>query len=150
MNMFKPTEAKTPDEYIDLILDPERKGEIIKLDKLIMKAVPSLDRFIIAGMIGYGKFHYKSKSGREGDWSMIALASQKNYISVYVCGTDGDKYVTEDYKSKLPKADIGKSCIRIKRTSDIDLEVLEEVVKKGIEVMRDGKSSAFSQVTILS
>src|SRR5687767_5953022 len=99
MNMFKPTEAKTPQEYIDLIEDPERKAEITKLDKLIKKAVPGLDEFIIAGMIGYGKFHYKSKSGREGDWSMIALASQKNYISVYVCGTDGEKYITEDYKS---------------------------------------------------
>jgi hypothetical protein len=150
MNMFKPTEAKTPDEYIDLVQDPERKAEIIKLDKLIMKAVPSLDRFIIAGMIGYGKFHYKSKSGREGDWSMIALASQKNYISVYVCGTDGEKYVAEDYKSKLPKANIGKSCIRFKRTSDVDLDILEEVIKKGVQVMKDGKSSVYSQVSGLN
>ena len=145
MNMFKPTKAKTPDEYIDLIQDPERKEEMIKLDKLIRKALPNLDRFIIAGMIGYGKFHYKSKSGREGDWSIIALASQKNYISVYVCATEGDKYVTEDYVTKLPKADIGKSCIRFKRTSDIDLGVLEDVIKKGVQVMKEGKSTIYEQ-----
>lgn len=138
MNMFKPTEAKTPEEYINLIQDPGRKDEIIKLDKLIKKTAPDLDVFILAGMIGYGKFHYKTKSGREGDWAMISLASQKNYISVYVCATDGQKYITEDYKEKLPKASIGKSCVRFKRTSDIDLEALEELVKKGVEMMKQG------------
>ena len=138
MNMFKPTEAKTPQEYMDLISDPERKEEIIKLDKLIKKTAPDLDVFILAGMIGYGKFHYKTKSGREGDWAMISLASQKNYISVYVCATNGQKYITEDYKVRLPKASIGKSCVRFKRTSDIDLEALEELIKKGVEMMKQG------------
>lgn len=149
MNMFKPTEAKTPEEYIDLVQDPDRKAEIIKLDALIKKVMPGSEPFILAGMIGYGKFHYKSKSGREGDWSIIALASQKNYISVYVCGTDGEKYVAEQYKDKLPKASIGKSCIRFKKTADVDLKVLEEVIKKGVEVLKDGKSSVYSQVEVL-
>lgn len=141
--MFKPTEAKTTEEYINLIQDPDRKAEIIKLDKLIKAAVPDSEPFILAGMIGYSKFHYKSKSGREGDWGIIALASQKNYISVYVCATDGDKYVAEDYKEKLPKASIGKSCIRFKKTADIDLGVLEDVIKEGVKVMKEGKSSIY-------
>lgn len=136
--MFKPTEAKTPEEYIELIDDAERKAEIIKLDKLIKKVDPELERFILAGMIGYGKFHYKSKSGREGDWAIIALASQKNYISVYVCATEGQKYITEDYKEKLGKVNVGKSCVRFKKTADIKLKVLEELIKKGIEMMKQG------------
>lgn len=138
MTMFKVTTAKTPQEYIDLIDEP-RKSEIIKLDKLIQKTVPNLEPFIISGMIGYGKYRYKTKSNREGDWCVIALASQKNYISVYVCAVDGDQYVAEKYKNQLPKADIGKSCIRFKKTEDIDLDVLEEIIKKADKLPKMGE-----------
>lgn len=127
MNMFKPTSAKTPEEYIDLIAEP-RKSEIKKLDEFIRKTVPKLKPFIIAGMIGYGSFHYKSKSGREGEWAKIGLASQKNYISVYVCAVDGDLYIPEKYKKDFPKASIGRSCIRFKKVEDISLNVLKKVL----------------------
>jgi hypothetical protein len=134
MNMFKPTAAKTPEEYINLIAEP-RKTEIKKLHEFIKKTVPKLKPHILVGMIGYGTYHYKSKSGREGEWSIIALASQKNYISVYVCGidTDGKQYVAEKYKDKLPKASIGKSCIRFKKVSDIDLDILKKVILEGVK-----------------
>lgn len=129
MNMFKVTEAKTPEEYITKIDEP-RKSEIIKLHELIRKNAPKLEPFIISGMIGYGKYRYKYASGREGDWCTLALASQKNYISVYVCVMNGEHYLAEDYKSKLPKASIGKSCIRFKKTADIDLEALKELINQ--------------------
>lgn len=127
--MFKPTKARTIEEYIDSIQEP-RKSDIIELDKLIKKAVPSLKPVFAANMLGYGMFHYKSKSGREGDWPVIALASQKNYISLYVCAVFGDKYIAELYKDKLRKASIGKSCIRFKRLSDVNLKIIEEILKK--------------------
>jgi hypothetical protein len=125
--MFKSTTAKTPDEYLDLIAEP-RKTEIKKLHDFIRQTVPNLKPYIHTGMIGYGKFHYKSKSGREGDWSLIALASQKNYISIYVCSTDGKEYVAEKYKKELPKAKIGKSCISFKKVDDINLPVLKKML----------------------
>jgi len=128
--MFKTTAAKTPEEYVDLITEP-RKSEIKKLDAFIRKTVPKLKPFIINGMIGYGSFHYKSKSGIEGDWAKILLAAQKNYISVYVCAIDAGQYVAEKYKKDFPKANIGKSCIRFKKTEDIDLEMLKKVLLEG-------------------
>lgn len=128
MNMFKSTSAKTPQEYIDLIEEP-RKSEIVKLDNLIRKTIPSAKPFIEAGMLGYGKFHYKSKSGREGDWFLIGLASQKNYISLYVCAASSDgKYIAEKYVKSLPKANIGKSCVRFKKTEDVDLKIIEKML----------------------
>ena len=130
--MFKSTSAKTPDEYIAMIDEP-RKGQIQLLHDFICKTIPSQKPYIISGMIGYGSFHYKSVSGREGDWCIIALASQKNYISVYVCATDGKEYIAEKYKEALPKANIGRSCIRFKNPSDIDMEVLKKVILEGIK-----------------
>ena len=130
--MFKTTMAKTPEEYIEKLIEP-RRSEIEKLDKFIRTEVPNLAPFIISGMIGYGPYRYKSKSGREGEWCVIALASQKNYISIYACGIKDGEYVAEKYKDKLPKADIGKSCIRIKKVDDIDLSVLRKILKEAEE-----------------
>jgi hypothetical protein len=53
MNMFKSTSGKTPEEYIDLLMEP-RKSDIKFLDQFIKKTVPKLNPFIISGMIGYG------------------------------------------------------------------------------------------------
>lgn len=132
MNMFKTTSAKTPEEYINL-LDEPRQSQIKTLHQFILKMVPKLKAFIISGMIGYGKYHYKYPSGREGDWAIILLASQKNYMSLYACGVKDGKYVTETYKDKLPKANIGKSCIRFKKLEDLDLKVVEKILKESEE-----------------
>lgn len=132
--MFKTTPAKTAEEYIALIEEP-RKSQIQQLHDLILKAAPEQKPYIISGMIGYGSFHYKSKSGREGDWCIIALASQKNYISVFVCASDGKEYIAEKYKDALPKADIGRSCIRFKKIEDIDLEVLKKAIVEGVKAI---------------
>lgn len=125
--------AKTPKEYLDSLQQP-RKSELKALDKLIRKAAPKFKRFIMSGMLAYGKFHYKYASGREGDWAVIALASQKNYISLYVCATDGKKYLAEGYKKALPKASIGKSCVRFKKIEDVDLNVVEKMLKKAVKM----------------
>jgi hypothetical protein len=125
--MIKPINAKTPQEYIAAIDEP-RKADIKELDKFIRKTVPKLKSFMISGMIGYGNYHYKYVSGREGDWCVIGLASQKNYISVYACATKNGKYVPEMYKKDLPKARIGKSCIRFKKVSDVSLDVIKKIL----------------------
>lgn len=132
MNMFKPTKATSVKEYIDNIEEP-RKSEIIKLDDFIKKTVPDLKPHFASNMLGYGEFHYKSKSGREGDWPVIALASQKNYISIYVCGADSKQYTAEKYAKELTGASVGKSCIRYKKLKDIDLKILAKVIKEGKE-----------------
>ena len=131
MNMFKPNSAATPEEYIALIEDEARRSDVKLLDKLIREVVPNWKPYIMSNMLSYGTYHYTYASGREGDWMIIALASQKNYISLYVCATEGDRYIAENYKEKLPKASIGKSCIRFKKISDIDLDVLREILHKG-------------------
>ena len=85
--------------------------------------------------VGYGKYHFKYASGRELDWPLIGLASRKDYISIYICATDGKKYVAEKYKDKL-KASIGKSCIRFKKVEDIDWEVLKQVFLESVRVIK--------------
>jgi len=87
-------------------------------------------------MIGYGTYHYRYASGREGDCAIIGLASNKNYISVYVMGTSEGEYVAEKNRGLVPKADVGKSCIRFKKLEDIDPAALGKIVKEGARAMK--------------
>ncbi len=117
MNMFKPVGAKNDDEYIAMLND-ERREIIETLDKLINETTPSLKRWFAYNMLGYGKFEYLNYKKQKGDWPVVALASQKNYISLYVCGIIDGQYVAEKYEKDLGKVTVGKSCIRFKKLED--------------------------------
>jgi len=121
--------AKTPTEYINSLEEP-RKTEIKKLHNLICKTVPNLKPHMKYGMLGYGTYHYKYTSGREGNWMVIGLANQKNYISLYACLSDGKQYVAEKHKRDLPKSNIDKSCIRFRKLEDVDLNVIKRILKE--------------------
>lgn len=129
MNMFKPTAAKTPEEHLNMLSEPD-KTETIKVFDLIKEEVPNDKPYIVSGMIGFKSQHYKSKTGREGDWPLVALASRKNYISLYVCAADGKEYIAEKYKKDLAKADIGRSSIRIKKIKDLNINILRKIIKE--------------------
>lgn len=121
----------TPEAYIEAIEDERRRNEIRRLHELIRSTAPHLEPSAEPTGIGYGTYHYKYASGREGDAARIALSSRKQYISLYVSATVGDKYLPETYVDRLPKADIGKVCVRIKRLTDVDESVLEELIRDG-------------------
>lgn len=129
--MFKPVGAKSDDEYIAMLND-ERREIIETLDKLIKDTVPSQKRWFAYNMLGYGKFEYTDYKKQKGEWPVIALASQKNYVSLYVCAIhpdEKDKYIAEVYDKKLGKVSVGKSCIRFKKLEDLNLDVVREVLK---------------------
>ena len=80
-------------------------------------------------MPGYGSFKYRNYKKEIIDWPIIALASQKNYISMYVCAVKDGEYVAEKYKDELGKVSVGKSCIRFKKIEDLNLKTLEKIIK---------------------
>jgi len=125
--------VSTPEEYLEQV-DDARKADIASLHALIRETAPSLAPFIQGGILAYGLLHYKYASGREGDSCHIGLSSNKNYISLYISGFDGETYLAERYKEALPKASIGKSCVRFKRLSDLDQTVLTNMIREGAAV----------------
>jgi len=124
--------ASTPAEYLAQLEEP-RKTEVAALDALIRQAAPKLEPFILSGMLGYGPWHYKYASGREGDSCRIGVASNKNYISLYVSAADACGYIAERYREALPKANIGKSCVRFKRLGDLDEGALRKLIREGAQ-----------------
>src|SRR6266849_1393172 len=124
--------VSSPAEYIAKLEEP-RKTEIAALDVLIRKTAPKLEPFIHIGILAYGPWHYKYASGREGDWFRIGVASNKSYISLYICACDGKGYIAERYTAALPKANIGKSCVRFKRLSDLEPAALKKMIREGAQ-----------------
>jgi len=128
MNMFKPVRARTAQEYI-AGLPSDRKTTILALDKLIRATAPSLKRHFAYNMLGYGAFKYKNYKGDIIDWPTVALASQKQYVSLYVCALDGKTYLAEKFKKELGKVSVGKSCVRFKKLEDLHLPTVKKVLK---------------------
>lgn len=127
-NMFKPSKATSVTEYKGMLVS-ERREIIDFLDKFIQEVSPKYKPYFAYNMIGYGKFPYLNYKKEMIDWPIVALASQKNYVSVYVCSVDNGEYVAEKFKSELGKVSVGKSCIRFKKLEDLNLDTLKKVLK---------------------
>jgi len=128
---MKPT---TPDQYI-AGLPADRRDTMTTLHKAIRKAVPKLAPEMMSGMgpspiIGYGKYHYKSASGREGDWFLIGLCAGKGNYSLHICVGDKDGYLVERNAAKLGKVKTGRSCINFKKLEDLKLDAAIGLVKQ--------------------
>lgn len=139
MTMFKTTPARTPEEYIAHLAEP-RRLEIRQLHDFIQSVIPDLTPRMMAGMIGYGSYHYRYASGREGDWSVVALASHKNSISLYLSAIQDGHYLAEKYRDRFPQAKVGKSCIRFKKLADIDLNHLKQLILLAVQSPMGGQT----------
>jgi hypothetical protein len=129
-----PKTLPTLDEFL-AALPADRRDTMTSLHKAIRKAVPKLAPAIMTGMgpspiIGYGKYRYKSASGREGDWFLIGLCAGKNDYSLHICVGDKDGYLVERNAAKLGKVKIGRSCINFKKLADLKLDVAMGLVKQ--------------------
>lgn len=130
--MFKPVKAKTTKEYFAL-LPKDRREPMEFLHSFILKTAPSLKPNFLYNMPGYGSFPYRNYKKESINWPVVALASQKNYISVYICAIDGGKYLAEKYKNELGKVSVGKSCIRFKKIEDLNLKTFAKVLKIAVK-----------------
>lgn len=126
--MFKPSKATSIEEYFEFMPE-ERRKPMVFLDEMIKEVSPSLKPGFAYNMLGYGSFKYTNYKKETIDWPVVALASQKNYISIYVCAIQDGEYVAEKYKDGLGKVSVGKSCIRFKKLEDLNIENLKKVVK---------------------
>lgn len=128
--MPKPTPTVT--EFLAALPD-ERRDTMTAVHKAIRKVVPKQVPFVTAGMgtplIGYGKYRYKSASGREGEWFLIGLAAAKSYYSLHICAGGKDGYLAEKHAADLGNVKTGRSCINFKKLEDLNLATAMKLVK---------------------
>jgi Domain of unknown function (DU1801) len=128
----------TPDEHIASLPDDVRE-DISTLDAAIAGAMPGDERVVWEGkfwggtdqrIIGYGSYHYRGRSGAEGEWFVMGLAVQKSYLSLYVNAAEDGTYLSERYGNRLGKVKAKRANIQFKRASDLDLDVLREMATR--------------------
>ncbi|MBT30854.1 MAG: hypothetical protein CMO01_14445 [Thalassobius sp.] len=100
----------------------------------IMKEITGLEpKMWGTSIIGFGKYHYKYESGREGDFFMVGFSPRKQNLAVYIM-PGFDRY--ETLMNKLGKYKTGKSCLYINKLEDVDIEVLKELIKESFQYMK--------------
>ena len=129
--MIASPDIRTPAQYFASLAEP-RRSDVRALHEAICKAIPKHKPEMIGGFLGYGKYRYKYESGREGDTGVVMLASQKQYISLYLGCTGDGGYLAEKNKSRLGKVSVGKCCIRFKKLEHIDAEALRAVLREAV------------------
>ena len=132
--MPKAPTLPTLEEFLASLPD-DRRDTMTTLHQAIRKAAPKLAPFLTSGMgpsplIGYGKYHYKYASGREGDWFTVGLASGKSGYALHICVGGEGGYLVEQNAAELGKVKTGRSCINFKKLEELNLAAAMKLVKQ--------------------
>lgn len=119
--------SKSVTAFLNAIDNDARKEDAFTLLELIKNITGKTPRMWGASIIGFGSYHYKYPSGREGDWPITAFSARKQSLALYLC-FDLNKYTR--FLEKLGKHKTGKGCLHIKALDDIDMNVLKELIRE--------------------
>ena len=125
-------------DYIDSIADPQRKADcewLLATLRDMTGWTPKLwGGTLKSAIVGFGDYHYKYDSGREGDFFRVGFANRAQSITLYIMPGYQD---FDAELARLGKHNKGKSCLYIKRLSDVDTNVLREILQKGLDLMAE-------------
>ena len=131
-NKTKPNKLSVA-AFIDNLTDPARRADAKALVALMQSAAGEKPKMWGPSIIGFGSYHYKYESGREGDMPVIAFSPRKAATVLY--GMTGFNEAAA-LLAKLGKHTTGKGCLYIKKLADVDQQVLEALVVKSLVVKR--------------
>ena len=129
-NKTKPT-TRSVELFLDDLIPEQRKKDSWTLYRLMEKITGSQGVLWGTSIIGFGDYHYKYGSGREGDWFLTGFSPRKNALTLYLMCDISHEFI--DF-STLGKHKKGKGCLYIKRLDDVDLKALENIIKTSISL----------------
>jgi Domain of unknown function (DU1801) len=131
-NKTKPNKLRVT-AFIDALTDPTRRTDAKALVKLMQSAAGEKPKMWGPSIIGFGSYHYRYESGREGNMPVIAFSPRKGAIVLY--GVTGFSEAAAQL-AKLGKHTTGKGCLYIKKLADVDQHVLETLVVESLAAKR--------------
>lgn len=120
-------------KYLDAIEDPHRKEDCLKIHRMMQEITDHEGSMWGDSIVGYGSYHYKYESGREGDWFQAGFSNRKQSISIYIMSGFSDY---DDLLSELGKHKTGKSCLYIKKLDDIDVSILRKMLETSVKFIQ--------------
>lgn len=131
-NKTQPSEASVAD-YLAAIADDKRRRQCQQVDEIMHAVTRRPAKMWGAQIVGYGTYHYKYETGREGEFMLTGFSSRKQDLTIYIMG-GFDRHAA--LMKKLGPHKLGKSCLYIKDLDAIDLKTLKALVRASVAYMR--------------
>jgi hypothetical protein len=129
----KPTNHSV-EEFLNKIPEPERRADCFAVAKMLEEITGEKPKMWGPSIVGFGSYHYKYASGREGDWPMTGFSPRKKDLTLYLMmGFEKHGELME----KLGKHSSSKSCLYIKRLSDVHVPTLKKLIKVSLKDLKD-------------
>ena len=116
--------------FLDSIVDAQQRQDSRTIVEIMRAITGKAPRMWGDGIVGFGSYHYRYASGREGDWPLTGFSPRKQNLTLYLSyGFDQHSELLE----RLGKYKVGKACLYLKRLDDVDLTALRELIRKSVE-----------------
>jgi hypothetical protein len=117
-------------DFLNTVEEESKRNDSLELVKMMEEITQFPAKMWGSAIIGFGKYHYKYESGREADMLKVGFSPRKDALALYIGANSSEN---SDIISNLGKFKTGKSCLYVKKLSDINIEVLKEITKRGFE-----------------
>ncbi len=132
-NKTKPGKASVA-QFLNAIDNDRRRSDAKAVAAMMRKATGKRARLWGTSIVGYGSYHYKYDSGREGDWALVGFSPRKQNLAIYIMPGFGQ---FDALMKRLGKYKTGKSCLYINKLDDVDEDVLQQLIERSVELMRE-------------
>lgn len=120
--------------FLSSITEEQKQKDSHTLLTLMREVTQSEASLWGTSIIGFGEYHYKYKTGREGDWFLCGFSPRKQALTLYLmCDLSHDGL---DF-SGLGKYKLGKGCLYIKRLADVDIKILKKIINDSIQIIKE-------------
>jgi hypothetical protein len=120
--------------FLKAVEHETRRRDALTINEMMTRITGEKPKMWGPTIVGFGSYHYKYDSGREGDWLMTGFSPRKSAMSLYIMPGYGQ---FDDVMARLGKHKTGKACLYINKLEDVDMAVLEELITKSVAWMRE-------------
>ena len=128
----RPTDESV-ERFLSKIADERTREDCRTIARIMQKITKAKPTMWGPSIVGFGRYHYRYASGREADWLLTGFSPRKQNLTLYIM-SGFTRY--DALLGKLGKHKTGKSCLYIKRLEDVDLTVLETLIKESVAYMK--------------
>jgi hypothetical protein len=141
----KLTDASVED-FLDEIADERKRQDSYTILTMMQEVTGAKAKMWGDSIVGFGSYHYKYASGREADWPLVGFSPRKQNLTLYIM-SGFEQY--DELLQRLGKHSTGKACLYVKRLADVDLAVLQQLVKLSVEHMVSTNSTDIGKLSTL-
>ncbi len=127
------------EKFLNSVKDDQKRKDSFRILEIMRQVTKQEARMWGTSIVGFGKYHYRGKSGREGDWFITGFSPRKQNMTLYlVAGVDYFK----DSLKQLGKHKTGVGCLYFDKLQDINIKVLKDILKKNFELLTKEKDDS--------